>query len=181
MAHCFAPLLGWVITEWQGTQIALALDASSLGMRFVVLALSVVYRGCAIPVAWIVLPAAKRRAWRPEWLRLLRRVHRVIPKEWTVIVLADRGLYARWLYRRIVRLGWHPFLRINTGGTFRPEGQTRFHAPQDLGARARHRVGRPRRGLFGETASPGVHLVGALGRGVQGPVADGDRSGARGQ
>jgi hypothetical protein len=125
VAHCFAPLLGWVITEWQGTQIALALDASSLGMRFVVLALSVVYRGCAIPVAWIVLPAAKRWAWRPEWLRLLRRVHRVLPKEWTVIVLADRGLYARWLYRRIVRLGWHPFLRINTGGTFRPAGQPR--------------------------------------------------------
>jgi hypothetical protein len=74
-------------------------------------------------VAWIVLPAAKRRAWRPEWLRLLRRVHRVLPKEWTVIVLADRGLYARWRYRRIVRLGWHPFLRINTGGTFQPEGQ----------------------------------------------------------
>ena len=122
---CFAPLLAWVIKDWQGTQIALALDASSLGMRFVVLALSVVYRGCAIPVAWIVLPAAKRRAWRPEWLRLLRRLHRVIPKGWTVIVLADRGLYARWLYRRIVRLGWHPFLRINTGGTFRPEGQSR--------------------------------------------------------
>jgi len=30
-------------------------------------------------------------------------------------VLADRGLYARWLFRRIVRLGWHPFLRIKTG------------------------------------------------------------------
>lgn len=124
--RCFAPLLGWVIKDWQGSQIALALDASSLGMRFVVLALSVVYRGCAIPVAWIVLPAAKRRAWRPEWLRLLRRVHRVIPKEWTVIVLTDRGLYARWLYRRIVRLGWHPFLRINTGGTFQPDGQRRL-------------------------------------------------------
>jgi hypothetical protein len=45
-----------------------------------------------------------------------------VPRGWTVIVLADRGLYARWLFRRIVRLGWHPFLRINTGGTFRPEG-----------------------------------------------------------
>ena len=42
-----------------------------------------------------------------------------------VIVLADRGLYARWLFRRITRLGWHPFLRINTGGTFRPTGQVR--------------------------------------------------------
>ena len=43
-----------------------------------------------------------------------------------MIVLADRGLYAPWLFRRIVRLGWHPFLRINTGGTFRPAGTPCF-------------------------------------------------------
>ena len=46
------------------------------------------------------------------------------PHDWTVIVLADRGLYAPWLFRRITRLGWHPFLRINTGGSFRPAGTT---------------------------------------------------------
>jgi hypothetical protein len=56
---------------------------------------------------------------------MLRQVHRAVPRSWTVIVLADRGLYARWLFRRITRLGWHPFLRINLGGTFRPTGQVR--------------------------------------------------------
>jgi hypothetical protein len=85
----------------------------------------VVYRGCAIPVAWVVLPATAKHVWRREWLRLLRQVHRAVPRSWTVIVLADRGLYARWLFRRITRLGWHPFLRINTGGTFRPQGRVR--------------------------------------------------------
>ena len=117
---CFAPLLGWVLGWWQGTQVALALDATSLGERFVVLALSIVYRGCAIPVAWTILPANQKHAWRGEWLRLLHQVWRAIPRDDTVIVLADRGLSARWLYRRIVRLGWHPFLRINLGGSFRP-------------------------------------------------------------
>ena len=122
---CFAPLLAWVVDQWEGTQMALALDATPLGDRFTVLALSVVYRGCAIPVAWTVLRATAKHAWRREWLRLLRRGHRAIPRSWTVLVLADRGLYARWLFRRITRLGWHPFLRINTGGTFRPTGQVR--------------------------------------------------------
>jgi len=42
-----------------------------------------------------------------------------------VIVLADRGLYARWLFRRLTRLGWHPFLRRNPRGTFWPTGQVR--------------------------------------------------------
>ena len=122
---CFVPLLAWVVDQWEGTQLALALDATTLGTRFTVLALSVVYRGCAIPVAWTVLAATAKHAWRREWLRMLRQVRRAVPRSWTVIVLADRGLDARWLFRRITRLGWHPFLRINTGGTFRPTGQVR--------------------------------------------------------
>jgi hypothetical protein len=123
---CFVPLLAWVLRVWQGTELALALDATSLGARFVVLAVSVVYRGNAIPVAWTVLPAGKKRAWRREWLRMLRMRRPAIPRDWTVLVLADRGLYARWLFRRIVRVGWHPFLRINRGGTFRPANQAAF-------------------------------------------------------
>lgn len=120
---CFMPLLRWVLRCWQGTQLAVALDATTLGTRFTVLAISVVYRGCAIPVAWTILPANIKHAWRRHWLRMLRQLRPAIPPGWTVIVLADRGLYARWLFGRIVRLGWHPFLRINTGGTFRPDPQ----------------------------------------------------------
>jgi hypothetical protein len=39
---CLTPLLGWVVRWGQGTQWALAIDATTLGQRFVVLALSVV-------------------------------------------------------------------------------------------------------------------------------------------
>lgn len=123
---CFVPLLQWIVGQWQGTQLALALDATTLGTRFTVLAISVVYRGCAMPVAWTILPANRPHAWRREWLRMLRVLRPAIPQDWTVIVLADRGLYAGWLFRRIVRLGWHPFLRIKTGGTFRPDPQATF-------------------------------------------------------
>jgi hypothetical protein len=125
---CFAPLLRWVLQEWQGTQLALALDATTLHDRFVVLCISVLYRGCAIPVAWHVLPANQPAAWRPHWLRLLRRLRPAVPDTYCVLVLADRGLYAPWLFRRIVRLGWHPALRINGGGTFRLHGQAHSEA-----------------------------------------------------
>jgi Transposase DDE domain len=123
---CFAPLLAWVLRWWEGTQLALAVDATTLGQRFVVLVVSVVYRGCAIPVAWTVLAATEKHAWRSEWLRMLRQVRAVVPRRFFVIVLADRGLYARWLFQRIVRLGWHPLLRVNTGGTFRLATSTRY-------------------------------------------------------
>jgi hypothetical protein len=121
VATCFAPLLGWVLAWWPADEprLALALDATTLAQRFTVLAVSVVYRGCAIPVAWSVLRATDAGAWRPYWLNLLGDIASSVPVSWTVIVLADRGLYARWLFEQIVNLGWHPFLRINSGGKFR--------------------------------------------------------------
>ena len=36
---CFVPLLAWVVDQWEGTQMALALDATTLGDRFTVLGL----------------------------------------------------------------------------------------------------------------------------------------------
>jgi hypothetical protein len=129
---CFVPLLRWIVQLWTNDQIALTLDATSLGEKFVVLAVCVVYRGCGIPVAWTILPAGRKRAWRREWLRMLRVLRPALPRAWTVLLLADRGLYARWLFRRIVRLGWHPFLRINQGCKFRPHGQAQFVWLTDL-------------------------------------------------
>ena len=89
---CFAPLLGWIVSWWQGTQLALALDATTLGQRFVGLAIRVVSRGWAMPVAWVILPAGAKHAWRREWRRLVRRRRPAIPQGWTVLVWADRGV-----------------------------------------------------------------------------------------
>jgi hypothetical protein len=102
---CFVPLLRWIVRLWQGTCLAFAIDATSLGDRFTVLTISVVYRGMGLPVCWTILPATQKHAWRREWLRMLRLLRPAIPSDWTVLVLADRGLYAPWLYRRIRRLG----------------------------------------------------------------------------
>ena len=129
VVSCFAPLLRWIVTWWaQGEhRLALALDASTLSDRFTVLCISVVYRGCALPVAWCIVAAGEPGAWKPDWIALLNGLDGVIPAQWTVIVLADRGLYARWLYREIQALQWHPFLRINKGGKARLKGSDTSH------------------------------------------------------
>lgn len=123
--RCFGPLVRWILEWWQdeSQRLALALDASTLGTRFTILMVSVVYRGCAIPVAWMVLPANTPGQWRPHWLALLSQLGRSIPTTWEVIVLADRGLYARWLFEAIRSQGWHPFLRINQQGYVAPRGE----------------------------------------------------------
>ena len=129
VVSCFAPLLRWIVTWWAEGEhrLALALDASTLSDRFTVLCISVLYRGCAIPVAWCIVPTGEAGAWKPDWIALLDSLDGVIPVEWTVIVLADRGLYARWLYQEIQSLHWHPFLRINKGGKARPKGSDTYH------------------------------------------------------
>jgi hypothetical protein len=129
---CFAPLVAWVLRWWEGEPVALAVDATTWGQRFVVLVISVLSRGCAIPGAWPVLPATEKHAWRGEWLRMLRQVRAVVPRRFCGIVLADRGLSARWVYRRRVRLGWPPRLRSNTGGTFRPAASAHAQPLREL-------------------------------------------------
>lgn len=125
---CFGALLAWVLSVWPAGEqrLALALDATPLGQRFVVLAVSVLYCGCAIPIAWQVLPATAPGAWQPHWLALLDQLRGRVPAGWCVVVLADRGLFARWLWAAIRANGWHPLLRINSGGKCRPAGASAF-------------------------------------------------------
>jgi hypothetical protein len=135
VSTCFAPLLGWVLEGWPNRQLPIALDATSRGDQFVVLAISVVYRGCSVPVAWRILPATLSTPWRDEWLALLKQFKGVVPPGWTVLALTDRGLWAPWLFQAIVDLDWHPFMRINAGGTFRPDGRAQFQPLKSFAAR----------------------------------------------
>jgi hypothetical protein len=140
MTTCFGPLLRWIVRIWddpsEHRQVALAMDATSLGNRWTVLAISVVLRGCAIPVAWKVLRMHEPGSWEPYWKALLMHLKESIPSEWRVIVLTDRGLYARWLFEAICQCHWHPFMRINLGVKARQQGTAAFewigtwvHAP----------------------------------------------------
>jgi hypothetical protein len=128
VVSCFVPLLRWILQSWEAGEksIALVMDASTLGERYVVLAISVVYRGCAIPIAWKIFAADQQKGWKEEWVRLFALFKGVVPTDWTVLVLADRGLYADWLFRAITDLHWHPFLRINANGKYRAEGSSQF-------------------------------------------------------
>jgi Transposase DDE domain len=123
----FASLLDWILAGWPSRRLALALDATSLGDRLTVLAVSVVYRGCAVPVAWTVLRGNDPEAWNPHWGRPLGWLSPRLGAEWTVVVLSDRGLESRALFAAIVALGWHPLMRAKAVGHFRPAGWHRFY------------------------------------------------------
>jgi Transposase DDE domain len=155
---CFAPLLGWLRRDWPQPRLALALDASTLADRFVLLAVSVLYRRCAVPVAWKILPATAKGTWRPHWVELLQTLRGVLPANWLVVALTDRGLWARWLFEEIQLLGWHPLMRINIGGRFRPDGSRRFVPLKQMVPK----VGRSWSGLGTAFSTPSRQLAGTL-------------------
>jgi hypothetical protein len=128
LEQCFAPLLRWVLDWWATDQhcLVMACDASYLSDRFIVLSISVLYRACALPVAWKIIPANTAGSWQPHWLKLLARLAPAVPADWQVLVLTDRGLYAKWLFLGIVAQGWHPLLRIRAQGLFRLSPQARW-------------------------------------------------------
>ena len=99
---------------------------------FVVLSISAVYGRCAIPIAWAILPEGKKGSWKESWLKLFRCFLGCTPADWLVIVAADRGLYARWLYEAIQDCGCHPLLRINLRSKYRPKGAEDFRPMSQL-------------------------------------------------
>lgn len=127
VAACFGPLLGWVVAWWVGDRLPLALDATTHGARWTVLVVSVLYRGCAIPVAWQVLPGNTPGEWLGPIAALFDRLAPAVPRGWTVLVLADRGLWSPRLWGAIRGHGWHPVLRLQATATFQPDG--RPHQP----------------------------------------------------
>ena len=60
---CFAPLLRWVLAWWSSGRLALAVDPTLKGDGTTAIVISVVYRGCAIPVAWRIRRGTQRGSW----------------------------------------------------------------------------------------------------------------------
>ena len=107
--------------EWlRLPEVFLALDATTLGNRWTVLARGVVVHQHTLPIAWKVVRGNTKGAWLPlcEAMRALLRD--ALPKSVPVYVLTDRGLWSPELFGAIQRNRWHPLMRVNAQGYFRP-------------------------------------------------------------
>lgn len=124
---CFAPLLGWILSLLQAQNLVLALDASLCRDRLVLLSLSVVFRGSALPVAWKLLRANEEGAWMPHCRALLGHFSGIVPETMPVLVLCDRGLQSQDLFQAIKAQRWHPMIRLTRLGTWCPAGSTTWY------------------------------------------------------
>lgn len=132
---CFAPLLRWLLTELADEQAVLALDPTYLGNRFIILSISFVYRGTAIPVAWHVQATHQAGDWHSIWIRLLDNLAPTLAayleQGHTVWMLTDRGLQSKRLFEALVQRGYHPLMRIRAQGYFQAE-QSHWQALEQI-------------------------------------------------
>ena len=118
----------WVLSLWKSSDLALAIDPTMLSDRLCAVVVSAVYRGCAIPVAWVVMPANKPGKWIDPICELLDSLSVAIPDGMRVIVMADRGLRSPKLWKKIRKLGRHPYMRQRIDTVFCLDGGMRMPA-----------------------------------------------------
>jgi len=112
VAACFAPLLRWLLSGWDGRELVLAIDPTTLGDELTALVISVLYRSRALPVAWHILPGNQPGGFIAPLLTLLQTLQPAVPRGLRVVVLTDRGLWSPRLFRQIKAQGWHPLMRV---------------------------------------------------------------------
>jgi hypothetical protein len=108
----YRPLVQHVLEIWKGEKVHLALDTSLLWGRFVIICLSLVYRGRAIPVGWVVCASSSAMVHIARYQHMLAEVAACMPANSKVVLLADRGFMDVKLMRIVKQLGWHFRIRV---------------------------------------------------------------------
>jgi hypothetical protein len=107
-------LIRAALADWAGQRMELILDTTTVAGRLVILRVSLVYRGRAIPLAWQVYERKSVALPFKLYRELLGHVRTLLPPGVTVVLLGDRGFRAQALMRwcRSPHIGWHFRLRL---------------------------------------------------------------------
>jgi hypothetical protein len=107
-------LVRGALAAWAGQTLELILDTTTVAGRLVILRVSLVYRGRAVPLVWQVY--ARKSVSLPFKLyrAVLGHVRTLLPPGVKVVLLGDRGFRGEALMRwcRSPHIGWHFRLRL---------------------------------------------------------------------
>lgn len=74
--------------------------------------MSVIYRGRALPLCWVVLEQKSATVALAKYELILREAAQLLPPRCQVTLLADRGFNDVELMKLCVELGWHFVIRL---------------------------------------------------------------------
>ena len=125
-------LITTALLNWNQLRVEIALDTSSLWNRFVIVRISVIYRGRAIPLAWKVLERKSVSVSFSEYADLLWAVRQRMPFSCKVLLLADRGFVDKELLFFAQQFKWDYILRAKTSLWVHRKGQASLKLGQLL-------------------------------------------------
>lgn len=110
----FLPFARALLMGLAHTTLTLIVDGSTIGRGCVVLMASVVYRGRAIPIAWLVVRGKKGHLAQATYCQLIQQLKTLMPPAMDVTVLGDGEFDGTTLQATIRALGWHYVCRTAT-------------------------------------------------------------------
>jgi hypothetical protein len=122
-------LIRGALAEWAGQTLYLIVDTTTVAGRLVILRVSLVYRGRAVPLAWQVYERQCVSLPLKQYRGVLGHVRGLLPPGVTVVLLGDRGFRSQALMRwcRSPHIGWHFRLRLKANQRITgADGQTRL-------------------------------------------------------
>jgi hypothetical protein len=119
----YAPLVRAALVDWNPVgRVYLALDVSVIkGTPFVLIRVSLIYRGRAIPLAWRVMCHASASVGYADYQLVLDQAYTCLPPGLDVVLLCDRGFVHEELLKWLWNHHWHYRLRLT--------GDTLIHLP----------------------------------------------------
>ncbi len=152
----FMPFISGLIASLMHRPLVLVFDGSTVGRGGVTLMASLVYKGRALPLAWLVRTGKKGHFPEALHLELLAQVRRVLPLEAEVIFLGDGEFDGLGLLEAIEQLAWYYVCRTASNRVLIEDGERfRFDA-LDVGSESY--VSLPSVGYSAQNYGP-VHAI----------------------
>jgi len=119
----YAPLVRAALADWKPNgRVYVALDVSVIkGSPFVLVRVSLIYRGRAIPLAWRVLRHASATVGYTGYEPVLDQAWACLPPGLDIVFMADRGFVHEELFKWLRLHHWHYRIRLT--------GDTLIHLP----------------------------------------------------
>jgi len=100
------PFISTLLATLAQTTLFLMMDGSVVGRGCITLMASVVYKGRALPIAWIVVRGKKGHLKEEIHLKLIEQLHHIIPEGARIVLLGDGKFDGTKLLDKTDRYGW---------------------------------------------------------------------------
>jgi len=102
----YLPYVEALLTSLAHRPLLLAMDGSEMGRGCLTLMVSVIYKKRALPIAWVVVQGSKGHFPEETHMRLIERVHDIVPEGCDVIFLGDGEFDGTMLQATLADYGW---------------------------------------------------------------------------